>query len=119
MLKIRYPADMNSLMNKRILVILLTFLIGMGCASKGVIKVYEVPPPSIPTADNKLFAKALAAQNAGQVKVAIKQWKRFLARHPNSFEARNNLGLVYYTENLVTQALQEFDTAYLLDPISE
>ena len=111
---------MNSLMNKRILVILLTLLIyGMGCATQGAIKVYEVPPPSIPTADNKLFAKALAAQNAGQVKVAIKQWKRFLARHPNSFEARNNLGMVYYTENQVTQALQEFDTAYRLEPISE
>ncbi len=106
-------------MNKRILVILLTFLIGMGCASRGVIKVYEVPPPSIPTADNKLFAKALAAQNAGQVEVAIKQWKRFLARHPNSFEARNNLGMVYYTENRVSQALHEFDVAYRLEPVSE
>ena len=120
MLKIRYPASMNPLMNRRISAILLTLLIyGMGCATQETIKVYEVPPPSIPTADNKLFAKALAAQNAGQVEEAVKQWKRFLSRHPNSFEARNNLGQVYYTENQVTQALQEFERAYRLEPVSE
>lgn len=120
MLKIRYPASMNSLMNKRFLVILLAlFIYGTGCATQGVVKVYETPPPSIPSSDNKLFAKALAAQNAGRVKEALQRWQRFLALHPSSFEARNNLGLLYYTENQVSQALHEFEVAYRLEPISE
>ena len=38
---------------------------------------------------------------------------------PNSFEARNNLGMVYYTENRVSQALHEFEVAYRLEPVSQ
>lgn len=111
---------MNFLMNTRFPVILLAlFIYGTGCATQNVIKVYETPPPSIPSSDNRLFAKALAAQNAGRVKEALQRWQRFLALHPSSFEARNNLGLLYYTENQVSQALHEFEVAYRLEPISE
>ena len=111
---------MNPSMNTRFLVVLLALCIyGVGCATQGVVKVYETPPPSIPSSDNKLFAKALAAQNAGRVDEALKRWQRFLALHPNSFEAHNNLGLVYYTENQVSQALHEFEAAYRLEPVSE
>jgi outer membrane protein assembly factor BamD (BamD/ComL family) len=94
-------------------------LILAGCATKKVSKVYDAPPPAIPSADGNLFEKATRAQEQGQFEEAEKLWKRFMERHPNSYEAHNNLGEVYYLQDKLTQSLKEFDTAFRLEPVSD
>ncbi|MEE8205632.1 MAG: tetratricopeptide repeat protein, partial [Nitrospinaceae bacterium] len=69
--------------------------------------------------DKKLFSQALIAQNKGQTESAIKLWKSYLAQHPESYEAHNNLGSFYYNQDMLTQALKQFETAYRLQPGDE
>ena len=93
-------------------------LVVSGCASGGskpTDQQFEAPETVAEGPDQKLFSQALQAQNAGQFDSAVKLWTSFLSNHPKSFEAHNNLGLVYYTQDMVTQALQEFETAYRLN----
>jgi len=103
------------------LIALLGFLalVISGCASGGpkpTPQQFEPPETLAEEPDKKLFSKALMAQNEGQFDSAIKLWKSFLSKHPDSFEGHNNLGLVYYTQDMLTQALGEFETAYRLQP---
>ena len=86
------------------------------CAPKKMIPVYNVPPPDIQVEDNRLYIKALKAQHAGRYTEAMELWKVFLKRHPDSFRGHNNLGRVYYLEDKLGQAVQEFETALDLEP---
>lgn len=98
-------------------------LVISGCASGGskpTAQQFEAPKTVAEGPDQKLFSQALKAQNEGQFDSAIKLWRSFLSSHPKSFEGHNNLGLVYYAQDMVSQALREFETAYRLnreDPI--
>ena len=101
-------------------VLALTFT---GCASGGSNKPEAQQedqqieaPKTISGSDKDLYTQALKAQTAGQFESAIKLWEKFLSSHPDSFEGHNNLGLVYYTQDMLEQALQEFETAYRLEP---
>jgi uncharacterized protein YgiM (DUF1202 family) len=101
-------------------VLALTFT---GCASGGSNKPEAQQtdqqieaPKTIAGPDKDLYTQALKAQTAGQFESAIKLWKNFLSSHPDSFEGHNNLGLVYYTQDMLEQALQEFEIAYRLEP---
>jgi len=101
-------------------VLALTFT---GCASGGSNKPEAQQadqqieaPKTISGPDKDLYTQALKAQTGGQFESAIKLWKNFLSSHPDSFEGHNNLGLVYYTQDMLEQALQEFETAYRLEP---
>ena len=97
-------------------------LVFAGCASDGskpTDQQFEAPQTVAPGPDKNLFSQALKAQNEGQFQSAIKLWQAFLAKHPDSFEGHNNLGLVYYTQDMLSQSLQEFETAYRLEPIDE
>ncbi|HKI49898.1 MAG TPA: hypothetical protein VKA69_11265, partial [Desulfobacteria bacterium] len=94
-----------------------------GCASSGskpeaqqTDQQIEAPKTVTAGPDNDLYSQALKAQNAGQFEPAIKLWNTFLSKHPDSFEGHNNLGLVYYTQDMLSQSLQEFETAYRLEP---
>ena len=77
------------------------------------------PPQAAPEGDKNLFLRALGAQNKGQFEAAVKLWKQFLSKYPKSHEAHNNLGMVYYTQDQLTPALEEFETAYRLMPEDE
>jgi uncharacterized protein YgiM (DUF1202 family)/cytochrome c-type biogenesis protein CcmH/NrfG len=100
-------------------------LVFSGCASGGskpeaqqTAQQIEAPK-TVSGPDKDLYSQALNAQNAGQFESAIKLWNDFLSKHPDSFEGHNNLGLVYYTQDMLSQALQEFETAYRLEPDDE
>jgi len=43
-------------------------------------------------------------------------WNKFLQRNPNSFEARNNLGLLYYANDEIVQAIDHFNQGLKLRP---
>jgi uncharacterized protein YgiM (DUF1202 family)/cytochrome c-type biogenesis protein CcmH/NrfG len=101
-------------------------LIISGCASNGskpeaqqTAQQIEAPKAVASGPDKDLYSQALKAQNAGQFESSIKLWEDFLSKHPDSFEGHNNLGLVYYTQDMLSQALQEFETAYRLEPDDE
>lgn len=94
-------------------------LVFSGCASDGSLEAdrqIEALQTISSEPDKKLFSQALMAQDKGQAESAIKLWKEYLAKHPESYEAHNNLGSLYYNQDMVTQALQEFEAAYRLQP---
>jgi uncharacterized protein YgiM (DUF1202 family)/Tfp pilus assembly protein PilF len=97
-------------------------LVFSGCASSGSKTeaqqtAQQIDAPQTASGpDKNLYSQALKAQNAGQFESAIKLWKDFLSNNPDSFEGHNNLGLVYYTQDMLEQALQEFETAHRLEP---
>ena len=99
-------------------------LVFSGCASNGskpeaqqTDQQIEAPQTVVDGPDKALYSQALKAQNAGQFESATQLWREFLAKHPDSFEGHNNLGLVYYTQDMLSQALQEFETAHRLEPV--
>ncbi len=79
-------------------------------------QLFETPPGRIPISDNRLFNKALAYHKKGRIDLAMDLWKQFLGRHPDSFEARNNLGLLYYANDQISLAISQFDRALDLEP---
>ncbi|QPJ63986.1 MAG: tetratricopeptide repeat protein [Candidatus Nitrohelix vancouverensis] len=66
--------------------------------------------------DQELYSQALQLQGAGHILEAIKFWNEFLKNNPRSFEARNNLGLAYYANDQIPQAISEFETALSIEP---
>lgn len=89
------------------LVIALIFLIES--CSKAPSQFYDSLPGNIRIADHGLFSKALTHQKKGQIEVAIELWEKILRKYPNSFEARNNLGLLYYANDEITHAIIQFE----------
>jgi uncharacterized protein YgiM (DUF1202 family) len=96
-------------------------LIVSGCASgsskpqaQQTARQFDAPETVDAEPDKDLFSQALKAQNEGQFESAIQLWESFLSKHPESFEGHNNLGLVYYTQDMLSQSLREFETAYRL-----
>ena len=75
-------------------------------------------PPYQPLSsfDQELFAKALSHQRKGQIEPAIILWKKFLQKNPKSFAARNNLGLLHYASDDITQAIYHFNQGLKLRP---
>jgi uncharacterized protein YgiM (DUF1202 family) len=119
-MKISYSNRMKLFETKHLIALLgVLALVFSGCASsksKPTARQFEAPATIESGPAKGLFSKALKAQNEGQFDSATKLWKSFLSKHPDSFEGHNNLGLVYYTQDRVSQALQEFETAYRLEP---
>ncbi|GJL78699.1 MAG: hypothetical protein NPINA01_16880 [Nitrospinaceae bacterium] len=70
-------------------------------------------------ADRDLFDRALFRQENNRIPAAIKVWKQFLQRHPRSFEAHNNLGLVYFEDDQIDPSITAFETALSLEPNDE
>ena len=94
-------------------------LVFSGCSTwKNPEKAQTIDKPSapVPKADKDLYSKALEAQKKGQLEAAIQLWKEYLSKNPDSHEAHNNLGLIYYNQDQITQALQEFETAFRMQP---
>ncbi|MCH8311633.1 MAG: SH3 domain-containing protein [Nitrospinae bacterium] len=77
---------------------------------------FASPPAQMTQADRKLFDRALFRQTNNRIQPAIKVWNQFLEKHPRSFEARNNLGLVYFEDDQVDASIAELETALSLEP---
>ena len=94
--------------------IILNF-IALGCA-KAPSQFSGTPSRSLSKFDQELFARATLHQQKGQIDSAIVLWNKFLQRNPNSFEARNNLGLLYYANDEIVQAINHFNQGLKLRP---
>jgi len=97
-------------------------LIGIqGCASASMSQYFEKPyfasaPAQVTQADREIFDRALFRQTNNRIQPAIKVWSEFLEKNPRSFEAHNNLGLVYFEDDQVDAAIAELETAMSLEP---
>ncbi|MCH8209217.1 MAG: hypothetical protein IIA62_09245, partial [Nitrospinae bacterium] len=61
---------------------------------------YETPSlSSTEKEDWDLFSKALKAQKLKKYKYAAKLLQEFLDKYPDSFQAHNNLGMIYFIED--------------------
>ena len=94
--------------------IILNF-IALGCA-KAPSQFSDTPSWSLSKFDQELFARATLHQQKGQIDSAIVLWNKFLQRNPNSFEAKNNLGLLYYANDEIVQAIDHFNQGLKLRP---
>lgn len=77
---------------------------------------FVAPQAQMTREDRELFDRALFRQENNRIPAAIKVWKQFLQKYPRSFEAHNNLGLVYFEDDQLDPSLVEFDTALSLEP---
>jgi len=89
--------------------------IALGCA-KAPDSFSDIPSQPLSKFDQELFARATLHQQKGQIDSAIVLWNKFLQRNPNSFEVRNNLGLLYYANDEIVQAIYQFDQGLKLRP---
>ena len=94
--------------------IVLNYL-ALGCATAPS-QFFDRPSQPLSRVDQALFARALSHQKKGQIESAIVLWNKFLQKNPNSFAARNNLGLLYYANDDITQAVYHFDQGFKLRP---
>ena len=105
---------MKTLKHDSILVILLIFM-SIGCA-KPSSQFFDMPSKVMLGFDQKLFSRAMEHQKKGQIESAIALWKKFLLKYPNSYEARNNLSLLYYADDQIKQAIYQLNLALKLEP---
>jgi len=89
--------------------------IALGCA-KAPSQFSDAPSQFLSKFDQELFARATLHQQKGQIDSAIVLWNKFLQRNPNSFEVRNNLGLLYYANDEIVQAIYHFGQGLKLRP---
>ena len=94
--------------------IVLNYL-ALGCATAPS-QFSDYPSSPLSRFDKELFARALLHQQKGQIEPAIVLWNKFLQKNPNSFAARNNLGLLYYANDDITQAIHHFGQGFKLRP---
>ncbi len=80
---------------------------------------FEEPPDKILFSDKELFTQALNLQYKGQLQSAIQLWQKFLAERPQSFEALNNLGMAYYSNDQLDFSIQSFESALAIEPESD
>ena len=104
---------MKILKPNRILVTLLFFM-AIGCV-KSSSQFFDIPSKIMFGFDKELFSRAMDHQKKGQIESAMALWKKFLLKYPNSFEARNNLGLLYYADDQIKQAIYQLDLALKLE----
>ena len=93
-------------------IIILILLIG-ACA-KPPSQFFNSFSESTNMADQALFSRAIAHQKKGQIETAISIWEKFLEKYPNSYEARNNLGFLYYANDQIILAVIQFERALSL-----
>ena len=94
--------------------IILNYIV-LGCA-KAPSQFSDTPSQSLSKFDQELFARAALHQQKGQIDSAIVLWNKFLQRNPNSFEVRNNLGLLYYANDEIVKAIYHYDQGLKLRP---
>jgi len=95
----------------------------LGCQSGPSIKepfaekpYFDSPPPDTVPMDAALFNRAVGYQENRQSLSAIETWGEFLKMYPDSYEAHNNLGMAYYTNDQIGPAIKELEIAHSLEP---
>jgi tetratricopeptide (TPR) repeat protein len=96
-------------------------IVAQGCAGTTLNPFVEkpyfaTPPTEVSRDDKELFDRALFRQTNNRVQPAIKVWGQFLEKHPRSFEAHNNLGLVYFEDDQLDASIIELEKALSLEP---
>lgn len=87
----------------------------VACSSGPAVQPAAVIPPSGPDA-KVLFARALAAQQAGDRGQAEALWKQVIGVMPKHAAPHTNLGILYRTSGRVGDAISEYQEAIRLDP---
>lgn len=78
---------------------------------------YETPSLSATEKEDwDLFSKALKAQKLKKYRHASKLLQEFLDKYPDSFQAYNNLGMIYFIEDQLNHSIEAFDAAYKHSP---
>jgi tetratricopeptide (TPR) repeat protein len=77
---------------------------------------FEEPPDKILFSDKELYTQALNLQYKGQLQSAIQLWQKFLAERSQSFEALNNLGMAYYSNDQLDSSIESFESALAIQP---
>jgi len=95
--------------------IILNYIV-LGCGKAPPSQFSNIPSQSLSKFDRDLFARATLHQLKGQIDSAIVLWKKFLQRNPNSFEVRNNLGLLYYANDEIVKAIYHYNQGLKLRP---
>jgi len=88
---------------------IITLILLIGACAKPPSQFYDSLPEHISIADQRLFSKAIAHQKNGQIEPAISLWEKFLVKNPDSYEARNNLGFLYYANDQITLSIVQFE----------
>ena len=102
--------------------LLVGVLIGsQGCVGATLGQYFDKPyfsssPAQMSQVDRELFDQALDLQKNNRIQPVIKVWNQFLEKHPRSFEAHNNLGLVYFEDDQIDASIAELETAMSLEP---
>ncbi len=86
---------------------LITLILLVTACATAPSQFFDSAPGRIPMSDQELFSRALAHQKKGQIEPAIGLWEKFLQKYPQSFEARNNLGLLHYSNDEITLAISQ------------
>jgi len=86
---------------------LITLILLVTACATAPSQFFDSAPGRIPMSDQELFSRALAHQKKGQIEPAIGLWEKFLQKYPQSFEARNNLGLLHYANDEITLAISQ------------
>ena len=76
---------------------------------------FDSAPGRIPMSDQELFSRAMVHQKKGQTEPATGLWEKFLQKYPQSFEARNNLGLLHYSNDEITLAISQLEQGLNLE----
>ncbi|MDP6335204.1 MAG: SH3 domain-containing protein [Nitrospinaceae bacterium] len=86
---------------------LITLILLVTACATAPSQFFESAPGRIPMSDQELFSRAMAHQKKGQTEPATGLWEKFLQKYPQSFEARNNLGLLHYSNDEITLAISQ------------
>jgi tetratricopeptide (TPR) repeat protein len=101
--------------NFRMISLIILNYIVLGCVVAPS-QISDYPSQTLSKFDGELFSRAISHQKKGQIEPAVVLWNRFLQKNPNSFAARNNLGLLYYANDQIEQAIYHFNQGYKLRP---
>ena len=66
---------------------------------------FAMPPDHIIKDGRKIFTQALQQQKNNKMESSIDLWKRYLENEPKSFRGYNNLGMAYYSNDQLSEAL--------------
>ena len=94
---------------------LITLILLVTACATAPSQFFDSAPGRIPMSDQELFSRALAHQKKGQIEPAIGLWEKFLQKYPQSFEARNNLGLLHYSNDEITLAISQLEQGLNLE----
>jgi tetratricopeptide (TPR) repeat protein len=94
---------------------LITLILLVTACATAPSQFFDSAPGRIPMSDQELFSRALAHQKKGQIESATCLWEKCLQKYPQSFEARNNLGLLHYSNDEITLAISQLEQGLNLE----